>query len=59
MSRGIGGMLLPGETELVGDKHYTASVVDGLLSMGNWWNYTDCRNRISGRKNYTASVVHE
>jgi hypothetical protein len=30
-----------GETEVLGGKHYTASVVDEWMSMEQWWNYTD------------------
>jgi len=31
-------------TEVLGEKHYTASVVDELMSMENWWNVTDRGN---------------
>jgi hypothetical protein len=37
----VGGMILTGETELLGEKHYTAWVVDGWMSMEQWWNDTD------------------
>jgi len=30
-----------GETEVLGEKHYTAWVVDGWMSMEQWWNDTD------------------
>jgi hypothetical protein len=30
-----------GKTEVVGEKHYTAWVVDGWMSMEQWWNDTD------------------
>jgi hypothetical protein len=30
-----------GETEVLGEKHYTASVVDEWMSMEQWWNDTD------------------
>ena len=33
-----------GETEVLGEKHYTASVVDGWMSMEHWWNDTDRGN---------------
>jgi hypothetical protein len=41
---GIGGMILTGETEVLGEKHYTASVVDEWMSMEHWWNDTDRGN---------------
>ena len=46
----IGGMILTGETEVLGEKHYTASVVDEWMSMEHWWNDTDRGNWITGRK---------
>ena len=36
-----GGMVLTGETEMLGEKHYTAWVIDGWMSMEQWWNGTD------------------
>jgi len=39
-----GGMVLTEETEVLGEKHYTAWVVDGWLSMEQWWNDTDRGN---------------
>ena len=36
-----GGMILRGETEVLGEKHYTARVVDGWMSMEQGWNDTD------------------
>ena len=30
-----------GKTEVLGEKHYTAWVVDGWVSMEQWWNDTD------------------
>ena len=30
-----------GKTEVLGEKHYTAWVVDGWMSMEQWWNDTD------------------
>jgi hypothetical protein len=30
--------------KLRGEKHYTASVVDGWMSMEHWWNDTDRGN---------------
>jgi len=34
-------MVLTGETEVLGEKHYTAWVVDGWMNMEQWWNGTD------------------
>jgi len=31
---------LQGKTEVLGEKHYTAWVVDGWMSMEQWWNDT-------------------
>ena len=33
-----------GKTEVLGEKHYTASVVDGWMGMEQWWNDTDRGN---------------
>jgi hypothetical protein len=33
--------ILTGETEVLGEKHYTVWVVDGWMSMEQWWNGTD------------------
>jgi len=33
-------MVLTGETEVLGGKHYTVWVVDGWMSMEQWWNDT-------------------
>jgi hypothetical protein len=46
----IGGMILIGETEVLGEKHYTASVVYEWMSMEHWWNGTDRGNWSTGRK---------
>jgi len=43
-------MILTGETKVLGEKHYTASVVDEWTSMGHWWNDTDRGNWSTGRK---------
>ena len=40
----IGGIILTGETEVLGEKHYRAWVVDGWMSMEQWWNDTDRGN---------------
>ena len=37
-------MILTRETEVLGEKHYTAWVVDGWMSMEQWWNDTDREN---------------
>jgi len=37
-------MILTGETEVLGEKHYRASVVDEWIIMGHWWNDTDRGN---------------
>jgi len=46
----IGGMILTGETEVLGEKHYTALVVDEWMNMEHWWNGTDRGNWSGGRK---------
>ena len=46
----IGGMILTGETEVLGEKHYKASVKDEWMSMENWWNDTDRGNWSIRRK---------
>jgi len=38
---GIGGMVLTGKTEVLGEKHYIAWVVGEWMGMGHWWNDTD------------------
>ena len=37
-------MVLTGETEVLGEKYYTAWVVDGWMGMEQWWNGTDRGN---------------
>jgi hypothetical protein len=39
-----GRMILTGETEVLGEKLYTAWVVDGWMGMEQWWNDTDRGN---------------
>jgi hypothetical protein len=46
----IGEMVLTGETEVLGERHYTASVVDEWMIMEHWWNGTDMGNWSTGRK---------
>ena len=36
-----GGMVLTGETEVFGEKQYIAWVVDGRMSVEQWWNGTE------------------
>ena len=36
-----GGIILTGETEVLGEKYYTASVVGGRMGKVRWWNDTD------------------
>ena len=45
-----GGMILTGETEVLGEKYYTVWVVEGWMSMEQWWNDTDRGNWSTGRK---------
>jgi hypothetical protein len=40
----IGGMILTGETEVLGEELYTASVVYKSMSMEHWWNDIDRGN---------------
>ena len=37
----VGGMVLTGETEVLGGKHYIAWVVGECMGMEHWWNGTD------------------
>jgi len=46
----IGGMILTGESEVLGEKNYTAWVVDEWMSMEHSWNDTDRGNGSAGRK---------
>ena len=52
-------MILTGETEVLGEKHYTAWVVDGWMSMEQLWNDTDRKAEVLGEKLYTVWVVDE
>jgi len=47
-------MILTRETEVLGEKQYTASVVDGCMSMEYWWNDTDRGNWSTERKTYSV-----
>jgi len=52
-------MILTGETEVLGEKHYTASVVDGRISIEHWWNNTERRNLKYWKKNHShCHFVH-
>ena len=48
--RRIGEMVLIGETEVLGEKHYVASVVSEWMGMEQWWNDTDRGNWSTGRR---------
>jgi len=37
-------MILTGETEVLGEKHYTEWVVGERMSMEHWWNDTERGN---------------
>jgi len=37
-------MIVTGETEVLGEKHYTVLVADDLMCMDYWWNDTDRGN---------------
>jgi len=39
-----GGMILTGESEVLGEKYYTVSMVDEWMIMEHWWNDTDRKN---------------
>ena len=43
-------MVLTGETEVLGEKHYIAWVVGGWIGMEQWWNGTDRGNCSVGRE---------
>ena len=43
-------MILTGETEVLREKHFTVWVVDGWISMEQWWNDTDMGISSIGRK---------
>jgi hypothetical protein len=62
-------MVLTGETEVLGEKHYTAWVVDGWMGMEQWWNdisrWTDqfsgmipiVDNRIPDKRQYLSIIL--
>jgi hypothetical protein len=43
----ISGMVLTGETEVLGEKHYTALVVGEWMGMERWWNDTRSEDHTS------------
>jgi len=55
----IGGMILTGETEVLGEKYYTACVEDEWISMEHWWNNNDRGNWSTGRKTLYSVVEDE
>ena len=42
---------------MLGEKHYTLWVVDGWMSMEQWWNGTAGKTEVLGEKHYTLWVV--
>ena len=46
----IGGMVLTGETEVLGEKHYIVWVVGEWMGMEHWWNDTNRGNWSAGRE---------
>ena len=46
-----------GKTEVLGEKHYTASLVDEWMGMEHWWNDTDRGKRSTGRKTCPSTSV--
>jgi len=44
-------MILTGETEILGEKHYIAWMVDEWMSVEQWWNDTDRGKLKSCEKN--------
>ena len=50
-------MIVTGETDVLGERHYTACVVDGWMSKEQSWNDTDRETEVMGERNFTAWVV--
>jgi hypothetical protein len=46
-----------GKTAILGEKHSTVWVVDGRMSMEQWWNDTDGKTTVLGEKHSTVWVV--
>ena len=51
-------MILTEETEILGERNYTAWVVDGWMSMEQWWNDTDRGNKSAVRETYHSVVPY-
>ena len=49
-------MILTVGTEVLGEKHYTVWVVDGWMSVEQWWNDTD-RGKLKYRDENTLCSV--
>ena len=49
-------MILTGKTEVLGEKHCTVWVVDGWMSMEQWWNDTDRGKLECWEKNLSQSA---
>jgi hypothetical protein len=52
-----GGMILTGGTEVLGEKHYTAWVVDGWMGMERWWDGTDRGNWSAGIETFSNATL--
>jgi len=52
-------MILTGERQGLGEKHYIAWVVGEWMGMERWWNDTDRGETGMGEKHYRAWVVGE
>ena len=53
----ISGMILTAEIDVLGEKHYTAWVVDGWMGMEHWWNDIDRGNHKHLGKSCLRSTV--
>jgi len=47
-----------GKTEVLGEKHYTAWVVDGWMSMAQWWNDAERRNTSRYKILSQCHIIH-
>ena len=45
-----------GKTEVLGEKHYTAWVVDEWMSMEQWWNATDRGKQVLGENSAIVAL---
>jgi len=52
-----GGMLLTGETEVLGEKHYTVWVVDGWMMWSDGGMLLTGETEVLGEKHYIVWVV--